>query len=234
MKKNVYKDQTRHLVSIDCVIFGYEDDELKLLLFHRELQPAIGKWSLVGGWVNEMESVETAASRVLFSITGLKDIFMEQVEVFSKLDRDPGGHVISVVFNALIDIKKHNKDLVREHGAHWWPISKLPKLIFDHNLMFEKALAKLQHKASINVIGSELLPEEFTITQLRNLYNSVFLREFDPGNFRKKILSLQILERLNKKDLSESKKGAFLYKVKRDVSILTSERIINMDNSRVL
>lgn len=234
MQKSIYKEKSTHLVAVDCVIFGYEDDELKLLLFHRVLPPVEGEWSLVGGWVQENESVEKAASRVLKNITGLKDIYMEQVEVFSKPDRDPGGHVISVVFNALIDIKKHNSDLVREFGAHWWPIAKLPDLIFDHNDMFQKALYKLQLKASYNLIGAELLPDEFTITQLRKLYNGVFMREFDPGNFRKKILSLKILERLNKKDVSESKKGAFLYRIKDDANILNSERIININKSKVL
>lgn len=228
MDKAIYTKPVRHLVAADCVIFGYEEGELKLLLFHRELQPSRGQWSLVGGWINEDESVEDAATRVLSSITGLKDIFLEQVEVFSKPDRDPGGPVISVVFNALIDIEKHNKELVREYGAHWWPVGKLPELIFDHADMVKKALLKLQHKASYDIVGGELLPEEFTITQLRKLYNSIFLREFDPGNFRKKILSLNVLERLNKKDLSESKKGAFYYQFNSEKNIVINERIVKL------
>jgi ADP-ribose pyrophosphatase YjhB (NUDIX family) len=224
----IYNVQSKHLIAVDCVIFGYEDEELKLLLFHRELEPSRGKWSLVGGWMQERESAEDAAIRVLQKITGLKNIFMEQVVVFSEPDRDPGGHVVSIVFNALIDIKKHNKDLVREHGAHWWPISKLPALIFDHDLMLEKALAQLQAKASFNLVGGELLPEEFTIIQLRKLYNSIFQREFDPGNFRKKILSLNVLERLNKKDVSESKKGAFYYRLKPEAEKELNERIVKL------
>lgn len=234
MQMGIYKQKAQHLLAVDCVLFGYEDDELKLLLFHRVLPPVAGEWSLVGGWVNENESVETAASRVLKNITGLTNIYMEQVEVFSKPDRDPGAHVISVVFNALVDIKKHNSELVRELGAQWIPISRLPELIFDHSEMFKKALYKLQLKASYNLIGVELLPEEFTITQLRKLYNGIFLKELDPGNFRKKILSLKILERLDKKDLSESKKGAFFYKIKEDANILNSERIININNLKVI
>jgi ADP-ribose pyrophosphatase YjhB (NUDIX family) len=226
MSNHPYKNQYRHLFAVDCVIFGYSNEELNLLLFHRELQPARGKWSLVGGWVNENESVEGAANRVLKGITGLENIFMEQVQVFSEPGRDPGGKAISVVFNALIDINKHNEELVRENGAHWWPVSKIPELVFDHNQMFETALKSLQYKASFNIIGLELLPEEFTIIQLRKLYSNIFQREFDPGNFRKKILSLNILEKLNKKDASESKKGAFYYRLKKGVSIELNERIV--------
>ncbi|HBH48732.1 MAG TPA: DNA mismatch repair protein MutT [Bacteroidales bacterium] len=226
MNTILYKDQYRHLLAIDCIIFGYSNEELKLLLFHREIMPAQGQWSLVGGFVNENESVEDAANRVLEGITGLKNIYMEQVSVFSKTNRDPGGHVVSVVFNALIDIEKHNPDLVRDHGAHWWPISKLPNLIFDHGEMVKQALGKLRNKAGFNLIVGELLPKEFTITQLRRLYNNIFQREFDPGNFRKKILSLGILERLNKKDLSDSKKGAYYYKIKEGVSMVLNERIV--------
>ncbi|NJO92280.1 MAG: NUDIX hydrolase [Chloroflexia bacterium] len=181
-----YIEQEKHLVAVDCAIFGYEENELKLLLFHRALPPSKGEWSLVGGWVNTDESVDNAAIRVLQKITGLHDIFMEQVQVFSKPNRDPGGRVITILFNALIDIEKHNKDLVREYGAHWWPVTKLPELIFDHNEMAKAAHNQLQAKASYGLIGLDLLPEEFTITQLRQLYNSIFLKEFDPGNFRKR------------------------------------------------
>lgn len=221
-----YSLQVKHLVSVDCAIFGYKDNELNLLLFHRGLQPSKGEWSLIGGWVDDNESVDEAAERVLFKITGLKNINQSQVKVFSKPDRDPGGRVISVVFNALINIQNQNDKLIREYGAHWWPVKELPQLIFDHHEMVQGALGQLRLLASNNLVGRELLPNEFTLTQLRQLYNSIYMREFDPGNFRKKILSLNALERLNKKDLSESKKGAFYYKFKDDSEIEFTDRII--------
>jgi ADP-ribose pyrophosphatase YjhB (NUDIX family) len=226
MEFQEYIEEDSHLVAVDCAIFGYEDNQLNLLLFHRAFRPAKGEWSLVGGWVKSNESVEDAALRVLQNITGLHDIFMEQVQVFSNPHRDPGGRVMSVLFYALIDLKKNNKDLVREYGAHWWPVSKLPNLIFDHNEMANVALERLRQKASYHLVGQDLLPEEFTITQLRQLYNCIFMREFDPGNFRKKILSLDAMVCLNKKDTSESKKGAFYYKFKNNEDIQTSERIV--------
>lgn len=229
-----YTSQENHLVAVDCVIFGYEEEELKLLLFQRQLEPEIGKWSLVGGWLNKNESAETAAVRVLTKTTGLNNIFMEQVQVFSKPERDPGGRVISIVFYALIDIKKYDKSRIDKYGASWFPVSKLPTLIFDHNDMFKLALEKLQNKASYVLVGRDLLPNEFTITQLRKLYNSIFSQDFDPGNFRKKILSLHALEKLESKDYTESKKGAFFYLFKNEEDIDVPIRIIKYEKSTSL
>lgn len=207
-----YKQQEKFLVSIDCAIFGYHEGDLKLLLFQREKEPEIGHWSLIGGWVNADESAEMAAIRVLNRITGLHDIFMEQVSAFSKPDRDPGGRVISVVFYALIVIDDNRMKLSSEFGARWWPVKKLPTLIFDHQQMVNLSLGKLRQKAEYHLVGKELLPEMFTITQLRNLYNSIFFKDFDPGNFRKKVLAMDVLDKLDIKDTSESKKGAYYYK----------------------
>ncbi len=228
MTFNEYLSQERQLIAIDCAIFGYRNGVLKLLLFHREKEPEMGKWSLVGGWVNSNESVENAAKRVLERITGLQDIFMEQVSVFSDPQRDPGGRVITVLFYSLIVLDEHNQRLSDSFGAQWWSVSEIPNLIFDHKQMVEKALEKLRQKASYHLVGRELLPPEFTITQLRNLYNSIFFKELDPGNFRKKVLSLDVLERLDVKDTSESKKGAYYYRFKQQGFPEFSENIIKL------
>jgi len=170
--------------------------------------------------------VEEAAGRVLMQTTGLKDIFLEQGKAFSKPDRDSGARVISMTFVALIRIDIHDKDLVRESGAHWWPVTKLPALIFDHEEIVADGLKLLRQEASIDLIGKELLPEMFTLIQLRNLYEAIFQKTFDPGNFRKKVLSLDILERLNLKNTNESKKGAFYYRFKSGDTGSRSERIV--------
>ena len=222
----IYKKHPKHYVAVDCSIFGYEEGELKLLLYPRGFEPARGKWSLMGGFVGEKESLEEAARRVLLQTTGMHDIFLEQATAFSKPDRDPGARVISMTFVALIRIDMHDKELVRETGAQWWPVTKLPELIFDHDEMIQHALVLLQQKASINLIGKELLPEMFTLIQLKNLYEAIFQRTFDPGNFRKKVLSLDMLERSSKKNTSESKKGAFYYRFKDSETGLRSERIV--------
>jgi 8-oxo-dGTP diphosphatase len=208
-----YQDVKR-LLAVDCVIFGYEKEQLKLLLFKRLIEPAKGEWSLIGGWIKENESAEDAARRVTTYITGLKDIYLEQVHVFSEPDRDPGGNVLTVAFNALIKIEKHSNELIKEYGAKWFPVDQVPPLIFDHDEMFRIALEKLTLKATYNLIGRQLLPEKFTLVHLRHLYNQIFQKEFDPGNFRKKVLSLKLLKRLDEKDMSESKKGAYYYKFK--------------------
>lgn len=221
-----YKQYARHFLAVDCAILGYEEGELKLLLYPRGFEPALGNWSLMGGFVQDDESLESAAMRVLLQTTGLKDIYLEQVAAFSDPKRDPGARVITMMFMALIRIDKHDKDLVRENGAHWWPITKLPPMIFDHHEMFMKSLDLLQQNASTDLIGRELLPEKFTLMQLRCLYEAIFQRSFDPGNFRKKILSLNVLERLNIKNTTESKKGAFYYQFKKNASEQKIDRIV--------
>jgi 8-oxo-dGTP diphosphatase len=185
---------------------------LKVLLYPRGFEPYIGKWSLLGGFVRSNETLGDAARRVLFNTTGLEHIYQEQVHAFSKPDRDPAGRVISVAYYALIRINQQDSDLVRDHGAHWWPISTLPKLIFDHREMIESSLLSLQNKASTELIGRELLGDLFTMTNLKKLYEAIFQREIDAGNFRKKILSRGVLLKTSIKDKTESKKGAYLYK----------------------
>ena len=211
MQYEKYHHYKRH-IAVDCVIFGYEQEQLKLLVFKRAIEPAKGKWSLIGGWVKEDESAEDAARRVLVNLTGLQDVFMEQVQTFSKPGRDPGGNVVAVSFYALIKVEKYSNQLIQEFGAQWINISELPALIFDHDEMVARALEKLRLKSRYDLIGRQLLPEKFTITNLRNLYNEIFQKQFDPGNFRKKVLSLKLLERQEEKDMSESRKGAFYYK----------------------
>jgi 8-oxo-dGTP diphosphatase len=222
----IYQKHPKHYVAVDCSIFGYEEGELKLLLYPRGFEPERGKWSIMGGFVQDNESLEEAARRVLLQTTGMHDIFLDQVAAFSKPDRDPGARVISMTFVALIRIDMHDKEFVRETGAQWWPVTRLPELIFDHGEMIQNALALLQQKASINLIGKELLPELFTLIQLKNLYEAIFQRTFDPGNFRKKVLSLDILERSNEKNTSKSKKGAFYYRFIESEIGLRSGRIV--------
>jgi ADP-ribose pyrophosphatase YjhB (NUDIX family) len=201
-------------VAVDCVIFGYEEDALKVLLYPRSFEPSVGHWSLLGGFVEEEETLGDAARRILFNTTGLQHIYQEQVHAFSKPDRDPAGRVISVAYYALIRINQQDTELLKDHGARWWPVSKLPKLIFDHNEMVEDSLIALRKKARSEVIGRELLDDMFTLTQLKKLYEAIFQHDLDAGNFRKRILSMGVLENTGEKDKNDSKKGAYLYQIK--------------------
>lgn len=226
MQSEIYKKYPKHYVAVDCSIFGYEASELKLLLYPRGFEPEKGKWSLMGGFVQEDESLEDAARRVLTQTTGLHDIFLEKASAFSMPNRDPGSRVISMTFVALVRIDLHDKELVKESGAKWWPVARLPELIFDHEEMVQNALSLLQQNAMINLIGKELLPEMFTLTQLRNLYETIFRKTFDPGNFRKKVLSLDAIERLDKKNTTGSKKGAFYYRFRKPLNGMQTERVM--------
>jgi 8-oxo-dGTP diphosphatase len=221
-----YKDHSRYLLAVDCVIFGYENDELKLLLYPRGFEPVQGKWSLMGGFVRPDESCEMAACRVLQMTTGLQNIFLEQVGAFSDPARETYTRVISIVFFSLIDIRQHNNELSREQGAQWWSIKQLPELLFDHHAMIRCALAKLQQKAGYSLAGIELLPARFTLLQLRRLYEAIYQRSFDAGNFRKKILSLDLLERMDEKNLTESRKGAYYYMLKEGARDSDTDRIV--------
>ena len=227
---DLYRGSPKQYVAVDCVIFGYEDYELKLLLHPRPLEPDKGGWSLMGGFCGDEESLEEAAERVLEKNTGLTDIFLDQVQAFSRPDRDPGGRVISVVFYALIPLFQQDVEKVRRKGAKWFPVSDLPDMIFDHSEMVENAMKKLQMRAGYHLVGRELLTEQFTLNQLRRLYEAIFQRELDPGNFRKKVLSLKVLERLNKKNTTESKKGAYLYRFVSEPEA-SSERILKVNIS---
>ena len=202
------------LVAVDSIIFGFDEDdrELKLLILQRKFEPAKGEWSLMGGFINKNESLDEAARRVVLQLTGLDNVYMEQLYAFGEPARDPGGRIISVAYFSLIRINEYDLKRVKKHGAYWISLSELPDLIFDHNEMVVKALRKLQIRARTQPIGFELLPEKFTIPQLQGLYEAIYHRPFDKRNFRRKILSMGLLEKLNEKEKESSKKGAFYHR----------------------
>jgi 8-oxo-dGTP diphosphatase len=211
---NHYSKFQRHLVAVDCIIFGYDiiEKEIKLLLSKRIFEPAIGKWSLAGGFVEGNESLDEAACRILRNITGMESVYMKQSYSYGDVDRDPGDRVISVAYFALIAIRDINKDLAEQNGVHWRSIARLPDLIFDHPLMVKRALADLQNQVKVKPVGFELLPERFTLVHLQDLYEAIYQRTMDKRNFRKKILSMGILEKLDEKEKETSKKGAYYYR----------------------
>ena len=206
-----YGNHDRILVAVDCIIFGFDGKQLKALLIKRGFEPEFGKWSLMGGFVNLNESCDDAAIRVLYELTGMKNIYMEQLYTFSEVGRDSEGRVISISYFALINIASYSEQLKLEHEARWFPLNKIPKLIFDHNHMLQKAQAQLREKVSNHPIGFELLPKKFTLPKLQNLYEAIFEMAFDKRNFARKILSLGILKKLDEKEKQSSKRGAFYY-----------------------
>lgn len=206
-----YKSHDRFLLAVDCIIFGFDGSDLKALLVKRALEPEVGKWSLMGGFAKKEESIDQAAERILFTLTGLEKIYMEQLHCFGELMRDPGGRVVSIAYFALIKIDESNASLLDSHFAKWFELRKLPNLIFDHKQMVKLAMERLQQKVANHPIGFELLPDKFTLQQLQGLYEAIYETSFDKRNFTRKILSLGILQRLDEKEKSSSKKGAFYY-----------------------
>ena len=214
MNIHLYSRQPKHYLAVDCIIFGYDitEKELKLLLIKRSFEPALGQWSLAGGFVQQEESLDDAACRVLCSLTGLSDLYMEQLYTYGETDRDPGARVISTAYFALIGIHDLDHEIRRKNGAHWRSISDLPELIFDHHKMVDRALRELVETVKVRPIGFELLPEKFTLVQLQNLYEAIYQRPIDKRNFRKKILSMELLDKQEEKEKETSKKGAWYYR----------------------
>ena len=207
-----YSEHPKFHVALDCIIFGFDKGELKLLIHRRKFEPFKSHWSLFGGFLKSEESLEDAANRILFELTGLERIYMEELQSYGEIGRDPAGRVISVAYYALIPAHRYSESYSRQYGATWVSLKELPPLIMDHDRMVEKGLRRLRRRASTQPIGFELLPKEFTMPQLQALYEAIFQTTLDKRNFRKKILSMGVLIKLEQKDMSTSRKGAFLYR----------------------
>lgn len=206
-----YKPEDKVYLAVDCIVFGFDGEDLKVLLIRRNFEPEQGNWSLMGGFLKHRETLNDAANRVLYNLTGVHDIYLEQLFTFSEVERDPVARTISTSYYAIINIENHNKHITEKHNAKWFSLSEVPDLIFDHNEMLEKAIKRLRRRTSITPIGFELLPEKFTMLQLQKLYESILDKELDKRNFINKINSMKILIKLKEKDMTSSTKGSFLY-----------------------
>jgi 8-oxo-dGTP diphosphatase len=227
---NSYSSADKVLLAVDCIIFGFDNEDLKVLLIKRDFEPEKGKLSLMGGFLKKDEILNNAAIRILNTYTGLHDIYMEQLYTFSEINRDPVERTISVAYYALINIENHNTELIQNYHAKWYSVSKAPKLIFDHDKMLTHAINRLRYRTSRKPIGFELLPEKFTMRQLQKLYEAILSKELDKRNFISKINSLDILIKLEEKDMMSSRKGSYLYtfdKEKYDAKLL-NEFVLNL------
>jgi len=207
-----YSGVQKAFVSVDIIVFGFEDNKLKLLIGKRQMDPGRGEWSLYGGFVGANESVDEAARRVLFELTGLKNLYMKQVHTFGAIDRDPGERVISVAYCALINVKDYDINLLEEHGVQWVELNKMPLLYSDHNDMVKRAITLLRRRINTEPLSFNLLPDLFTLTQLQHVYEAVLGEEIDKRNFRKRIKSIDFIEKTELIDKLTSKRGAALYR----------------------
>ena len=207
-----YLDYQKIYVSVDCIIFGFDEGKLKILIGKRKMDPGRDEWSLYGGFVHIDESIDDAAKRTLETLTGLNNLYMRQVGAFGSIDRDPGERVISIAYYALINVKDYDEKLRLEHGVEWVDINEIPALYSDHNQMVDQALRIMRQKIKTAPISFRLLPQLFTLTQLQRLYEAVIGEEVDKRNFRKRIKEMDFIEKTNLIDKKSSKRGAALYR----------------------
>ncbi len=207
-----YSEYQKVYLSVDCIIFGFDSNKLQVLIGRRNMDPGRGEWSLYGGFVRSDESLDDSAARTLQELTGLHDIYMQQVGAFGNIERDPGERVVSVAYYAMINVKDYDEALLQHYGLQWIDIENVPKMYSDHNEMITKAHGLIRQKMKTEPVGFELLPDLFTLTQLQRLYEAVNGEEIDKRNFRKRIKEMHFIEKTKFIDKTGSKRGAYLYR----------------------
>ena len=207
-----YNEYSKVLVSVDCIIFGFDGNNLQVLIGKRQMDPGRGEWSLYGGFVGLNESLETAANRVILELTGMKGLYIRQVGAFGKVDRDPGQRVISVAYCALINVVDYDDRLRVEHGLEWVSLKDLPQLYSDHNTMINDAISQIRRRINHEPLSFKLLPDLFTLTQLQHVFEAVMGEEIDKRNFRKRVKDIDFIEKTELIDKVTSKRGAALYR----------------------
>lgn len=212
-------------ISTDCVIFGLDQGKLKILLTRRAIEPDCGSWALLGGFVLEHEDLDMSARRTLKNISGMSEVYMEQVKTFGQVNRFPLRRVITVAYYALINYTLENlKPGLDSSDIHWFEISEVPNLVFDHRHILDTALAHLQSRVRNEPIGFELLPAKFTLTQLQGLYEAILRTTFDTRNFRKKLLKMDLLIPLNESQTGVAHRAARLYSFNKEIYLKLKDR----------
>ena len=203
-------------LSIDCVIFTF-DKELKVLLVKHADGIIKDRWALPGGWIRKGRSLEDEAHGILKLLTGLKDLYLDQIKTFGNVNRYPTQRVITVAYYSLIPLPKY--ELIAGYTASkakWFSIKDLPELPFDHKAIFDEAINALRVKVKREPIIFNLLPKMFTLLQLQHLYESLLDVQFDKPNFRRKILKRSLLKKSDEKQTAVSHRAAVLYEFDKD------------------
>jgi len=206
-----YSSYPRFFVSVDCVIFGFDAGKLKVLIHKRPYEPGLGEHSLIGGFVEEEESLEDAARRILKEFTGLDHVYLQQIAAFGEVERDPGERVISVAYSVLINFEKYDSNLSQLHNARWVEVDKLPTLCFDHNDMVSRARTTLGENLKDTPVAGYLMPHYFTLTALQSLHESILGQPIDKRNFRRSVSEKTYIQATDLIDKESSRRGATLY-----------------------
>jgi 8-oxo-dGTP diphosphatase len=206
----------RAALAVDCVVFGLDETDLKVLLIQRKLTPFHHAWALPGGFVRLDETIDEAAARELREEAGVEDVYLEQLYTFGALDRDPRERVVTVAYYALAKLSDHRiRAATDAMGVGWFALDDLPKLAFDHETVVRVAHERLRGKVRYAPIGFELLPPRFSLTQLQRLYEIVLGTDLDKRNFRKKILAMDLLVETDEVEQGVRHRAARLYKFDR-------------------
>ncbi len=198
-------------LSVDCVIFGFDENKLKVLLIKSDFKKYIGKWSLLGDLVFPNEDINAAAYRVLKQRTGMSDVFLEQVQTFGKVNRHPAGRVVTVAYYSLLNIQHHKLNIL-DNEIHWHDIKSVNGLAFDHQEIFDTCLVQLQKRVQEHPLGFNLLPKKFSLRELQNLYEAILDIKMDRRNFRKKFFAMDFLIDLKEMEQDVPHRPGKLYK----------------------
>ncbi len=215
MKKGLWKNFKHPVIATDVVIFAIKNDNLKVLLIKIKKKPFKNLWAVPGGLVSIDESVDSSAKKHLKNKTGVGNVYLEQLYTFGQVNRDPLGRVVSVAYFALIpdcNIKLKTTDAYED--IDWFSVKKIPKLAYDHRKIIKTAIERLKAKVEYTNIVYSLLSPEFTLSRMQKIYEIILGRELDKRNFRKKIMSLGIVQKIDKKTLGKANRPAYLYKFK--------------------
>nr|WP_294785016.1 NUDIX domain-containing protein [uncultured Flavobacterium sp.] len=224
------ENSAMNAITIDCVIFGFDKGSLEVLLVQHGEGISKGKWGLPGGWINKKESTDNAAHRLLNELTGLDNIYLEQLKAFGDPDRFPLRRVITIGYYALVKREDYNiKAGFTASDAKWYKINTIPDLIYDHNEILDYSLQHLRNKVRQTPIGFNLLPEKFTLLQLMQLYEEILGIEMDKPNFRRKILHMKLLAALDEKQQDVSHRAAQLYKFDPEIYEKLTEKGFNFE-----
>lgn len=201
----------RIALSVDCVIFGFDENKLKVLLIRSDVKKFVGKWSLLGDLVKPEEDLDSAAYRILKQRTGLKDLFLEQVHTFGETTRHPAGRVVTVAYCSLINIQNHRLKIL-DNELHWHEVDKICDMAFDHQLIFNTCYNWLQKRVQEHPLGFNLLPNKFSLRELQNLYEAILNKKLDRRNFRKKFFAMDFLVDMGEDEQNVPHRPGRLYK----------------------
>jgi 8-oxo-dGTP diphosphatase len=218
----------RIALSVDCLIFGFDESKLKVLLIKSDLKKYLGKWSLLGDLVFPNEDLDAAAYRILKQRTGLADVYLEQVHTFGKVSRHPAGRVVTVAYYSLINVQHHKLNIL-DNELHWHDVKSLTGMAFDHQEIFETCLKQLQKRVQEHPLGFNLLPKKFSLRELQNLYEAILDIKMDRRNFRKKFFSMDFLIDLKEMEQDVPHRPGKLYKFNYEKYEKKKKKMVGID-----